>query len=94
VLISLVKGISRRVIVVRNPDPRFFEQAIFLLREDALSQDGVTADQVVAEARQVATGYIRRNSPVGKRISRLTPLAYAAFGAALTGLIWCLSVFL
>ncbi len=31
----MVKGISRRVIVVRSPDPRFFEQAIFLMKEDA-----------------------------------------------------------
>lgn len=90
----MVKGISRRVIMVRNPDPRFFEQAIFLLREDALSQDGVTADQVVAEARQVATGYIRRNSSVGRRLSRFAPLAYTGLGAGLTGLAWCLTAFL
>ena len=70
----MVKGISRRVIMVRNPDPRFFEQAIFLLREDALSQDGVTAEQVVEEARQVAAGYIRRNSPVGRQVTRFLPL--------------------
>ena len=32
----MVKGISRQVIVVRSPDPKLFEQAIFILREDAL----------------------------------------------------------
>lgn len=61
----MVKGVSRRVIVVRSPDPRFFEQAIFLMKEDALNADGVTADQVVAEARQVAAGYMRRNTESG-----------------------------
>ena len=45
----MVKGISRRVIVVRSPDQRLFEQAIFLLKEDALEQQGVTAQQVVQE---------------------------------------------
>ena len=28
----MVKGISRRVIVVDSPDPRVFDQAIFILR--------------------------------------------------------------
>ena len=30
----MVKGISRRVIVVDSPDPQIFEQAIFILRTD------------------------------------------------------------
>ena len=41
----LVKGVSRQVIVVKAPDPRFFEQAIFILKEDAFGR-GVTADDV------------------------------------------------
>ena len=31
----MVKGISRQVIVVQGPDRELFEQAIFILREDA-----------------------------------------------------------
>lgn len=31
----MVKGISRRVVVVDSPDQRFFEQAIFIVRNDA-----------------------------------------------------------
>ncbi len=94
----MVKGISRRVIVVRSPDPRFFEQAIFLMREDALSSPGVTAEQVVTEARQVAAGYIRRNSGLGRRFPRLTWLenlprwAWGLSGAAATGLVWLLTL--
>ena len=29
----MVKGVTRRVVVVRAPDQKYFEQAIFLLRE-------------------------------------------------------------
>lgn len=36
----LVKGISRRVIVVDSPDPKLFEQAIFIIRNDALTKEG------------------------------------------------------
>ena len=42
----MVKGISRQVIVVRSPDPKLFEQAIFILREDALGKDGRPALQI------------------------------------------------
>ena len=50
----MVKGISRQVIVVHSPDPKLFEQAIFIVREDAMQGEGVTADKVLAEARQAA----------------------------------------
>ena len=38
----MVKGISRRVVVVDSPDQRFFEQAIFIVRNDAAGE-GVTS---------------------------------------------------
>ena len=39
----MVKGINKRVIVVKAPDPRLFEQAIFIMREDAFAE-GVSAE--------------------------------------------------
>lgn len=90
----MVKGISKRVIVVRSPDPRFFEQAIFFLREDALNQDGVTADQVVSEAKRVAAGYIRRNKARsgGKRAPE--GALWCGCGVVCASLIWSLICFL
>lgn len=85
----MVKGISRRVIVVRAPDPRFFEQAVFFLREDALHQEGVTADQVLSEAKRVAAGYIRRSkSDTPKKKVIPTGARWCALGAAAASLIW------
>ena len=55
----MIKGISRRVIVVKSPDRRFFEEAIFIVREGIIGQGGVTADQVVEEARRVADGFVK-----------------------------------
>ena len=43
----MVKGTSRRVIVVDSPDPKLFEQAIFIVRNDAFTQEGVTSQQVL-----------------------------------------------
>ena len=49
----MVKGISRRVILVKSPDPRLFEEAIFIVREDALNR-GVDADQGMGAAAATA----------------------------------------
>lgn len=88
----MVKGISRRVIVVRSPDPRFFDEAIFLMKEDALNAEGVTADQVVAEARQVAAGYLRRNADGFRQqrmhLKELPGWLYFVLGAGAVGLVW------
>ena len=91
----MVKGISKRVVVVRFPDTRVFDQAIFFVRGDSApltgGRAGVTARQLVAEACQVAEGYVRRGKPRSKRIS---PLLCVLSGAALTGLIWLLTAVL
>ena len=67
----MVKGTSRRVIVVDSPDPKLFEQAIFIVRNDAFSRDGVTSQQVLGEACRIAQGYAARQgarTPAWKRI--------------------------
>ena len=82
----MVKGISRRGVVVDSPDQRFFEQAIFIVRNDA-GGEGVTARELVEEARRVARGYTG-----GSRLSRawreLNPLVYTLIGAGSIGLVW------
>ena len=50
----MVKGISRRVVVVDSPDQRFFEQAIFIVREDVARSGGVSREEVLNEARRAA----------------------------------------
>ena len=55
----MVKGISRRVIVVDSPDPRVFDQAIFPLRNDVLEEDGVSSRQLVDQAVHIAKSSTR-----------------------------------
>ena len=52
----MVKGTSRRVIVVDSPDPKLFEQAIFIVKNEAFSQEGVTSQQILGEACRIARG--------------------------------------
>ncbi len=85
----MVKGISRQVIVVRSPDPKLFEQAIFILRADALGREGVSDRAILRQARQTAEDYVRP----GRR-RRLTGALWAAAGGAVTGLCWLLTALL
>lgn len=77
----MIKGINRRVVVVKAPDRRFFEEAIFVLREDILGKNGVSADDVVAEARRVAESYGKRHVPHRREWMKIA--GYMALGAVL-----------
>lgn len=54
----MVKGTARRVIVVKSPDPKIFEQAIFVVREDYLHKQGVSRKQLLRQAKRAADGYV------------------------------------
>jgi hypothetical protein len=86
----MVKGVSRRVIVVKSPDPKVFEEAIFIIREDFLNQPGVSDRQVIKEAQRAADSYIRSNVGRGRTslFARLPAPFVAAAGAAATGVAW------
>ena len=87
----MVKGISRRVVVVDSPDQRFFEQAIFIVRGERgdVTPEGVTARELVEEARRVARNYAGGDHGRFSRIWRdLSPAVYTLMGAAGIGLVW------
>ena len=87
----MVKGISRRVVVVDSPDQRYFEQAIFIVRNDAAGE-GVTAQALVEEARRVARNYAGGDHGRFSRAWReLTPAVYSLIGAGGIGLMWMLA---
>lgn len=84
----MVKGISRQVIVVHAPDPKLFEQAIFILKDDAVGE-GITDEALLREAQDAIRG---RDKPGKKRHLYLYGAVWAAGGALLTGLAWLLTV--
>ncbi len=82
----MVKGVSKRVIVVKAPDPKIFEQAIFIVREDYAGAAGVSEREVLREARKAAENYLGGSGH--RRLAGLRAPIYAAAGAAATGLAW------
>ena len=79
----MVKGISRQVIMVDAPEPKLFEQAIFILKDSA---EGITDDMLLKEAKRII------NNP--KNNKRFPRAMWAGCGAAVTGIIWLITIFL
>ena len=86
----MVKGISRRVVIIKSPDTELFDEAIFLVRDDA-AREGVTREDLLREAAMVATGL-----PSGRARAKnaLRLLLAGTVGASLTGLMWLITLFL
>ena len=90
----MVKGITRQVILVKSPDPRLFEEAIFIVKEEALNREGVTTEQIMREARQAADGYLKRGKAWNRRLRKLPAPLWGAVGAAAASAGWMVWLFL
>ena len=86
----MVKGVCRRVVVVRSPDTRLFEQAIFLLRENAPE---VSDEQLLQQACRVTEGCVRTGDAKTPR-RRRRGVGMLLLGALGTGVLWALSLLL
>jgi hypothetical protein len=81
----MVKGVTRRVILVDSPDRKQFEKAIFILRDG----NGESAEDLLAQAREIAA-----ETMGGGRPRQSQPWLWLLAGAAFTGLVWLLVRFL
>lgn len=83
----MVKGISRQVILVQSPEPKLFEQAIFILKDEAL-KEGVTDEALLKEAQAI----LRSGEGRKRRHVYLYGAFWAAGGALVTGIAWLMTV--
>ena len=83
----MVKGVSKQIIVVQNPDKELFEQAIFILKDEAVGK-GITEDLLLKEAQRTIN--CRKN----KRYLRYYGPVWAGGGAMITGIVWLLTILL
>ncbi len=84
----MVKGNSRQVIVVHNPDQKLFDQAIFILRDDAVGKDGITEDMLLKSADKILRSSGSETKPKGLFFG----LVWAVGGGLGVGLMWLLTL--
>ena len=85
---EVVKGVSRRIIVVDPPDPKVFERAIFIVREDFSGQQGVSESELLRQARQAAGDAMPASGEKGKLRAWVHGMLCAVAGAAAAALTW------
>ena len=66
----MVRGCEKKIVRLGNPDSRYFEEVLFILRDDEATGRAAARD-IVAEANRI----LSENTPCrGKRERRGTPL--------------------
>ncbi|MGI6039958.1 MAG: hypothetical protein GX257_04455 [Clostridiales bacterium] len=86
----MVKGINKRVVVIRPSGKGIFEEAIFILRGDA-AQTGCSADDILKEACSIANNYMIGGGRKRRGIASIPAPIFAFAGAALTAVVWLLT---
>lgn len=90
----MVKGLSRKVIIVKSPDPKIFEQAIFIVRDDYLLSQGIDQKELLRQAKRAANGYVEQTYG-WKQSKAIRLLLYCLIGTAVFGAIYtAVSLFL
>lgn len=83
----MVKGISKRVVVVKSPDSAIFEEAIFIVKED-----GAGGEDILKEAGKVAERYLKTGSGTGPDPEQPWLMALSGvLGALLVGACWLIA---
>ncbi|MDR0862808.1 MAG: translation initiation factor 2 [Oscillospiraceae bacterium] len=80
----MVKGVTKRVIVIKSPDKKLFDEAIFIVRESAMA--GVSSEDIIKQAREVANHYVRSHF-TPRRFPRISAPLAAGAGAFMTALL-------
>ena len=86
----MVKGTTRQVIVLRNPDRELFDQAIFLLKEDALEKHSPGERELLEQAQRLCSSSL----PEKKKRRPHSPVFWLGMGAVPVALSWLLTVIL
>lgn len=87
-VVIVVKGITRQVILVKSPDPKLFEEAIFIVKEEAMNREGISAEQVIRQARQAADGYLKGNRVKRSLLEKVSGPVWALGGAVAASGCW------
>ncbi|MFI3115933.1 MAG: hypothetical protein R3Y12_07325 [Clostridia bacterium] len=79
----MVKGVSKKIVLVQSPDKKLFEQAIFIV-SDTLTDE----NDVLDKAMQVAEGYLKKQKNINYSLRYILS---GVCGFLSMGLIWFLS---
>lgn len=80
----MVKGITRQVVWVKGNDEKLFEEAFFLVKDEAIHKGEITEERLLKEAKELCS-----NSK--QKILFVRKILWAFYGAITVGMFWLLS---
>lgn len=83
---EVVKGAAEQIIRVRVPVPGLFREAVFFLHEDYLRRGDLSREELLRQAKQAATEYLRPMLPEKKASRWVIPMLLLIAAAAGFGL--------
>lgn len=89
----MVKGVSKRVVVVKSPEGETFEQALFIVREESGSAQK-SRGEVLREACRLAERCAQPGGRAQRRRQWQERLGAALAGAGVTGAAWLITALL
>ncbi len=85
----MVKGVSRRVVVVQPDEKALFDQAIFLVRDYTMPKS-----ELVREACRIADGYLdKRKRHPRRRFSKRQLVISFFVGVFIASVVWAILFF-
>ncbi len=88
----MVKGSTKQVVVVKAPHPALFDQAIFILKEEALQNPGITPDLILAQARKAANHYAKTED-IFASTAGVLGIVWGLMGVGLASFFWGLGLY-
>ncbi len=90
----MVKGVVRHAVIVKSPDLKEFEQAIFILSDKEDSQPIKSPDEMLTLAGNLASSYCVKGVAARKQGRWLVPtLSFCAGSGVVAAIWWYLSSF-
>ena len=86
---EVLKGAAEQIIRVRVPVPGLFREAVFFLHEDYLRRADLSREELLRQAKQAATEYLRPMLPEKRPARWIFPLLMLIAAAVDFGLgVW------
>lgn len=85
----MVKGVSRRVVIVQSPDSTIFEQAIFIVKDQSNKSNNIMHDACLIAEQYLGNKPVKKY--VKKRFTGFHLFISALLGAGIVSSLWFLS---
>ena len=87
----VIRGNMRQAVVVPSPDTLFTE-AVFILRDSAIRDSGISGAELLRQAKEAAEGYTALQIPERRNVTIPTAAVFLCGAAAALLILWAVGL--